>query len=288
MHRLEHRGIGAGGVDIGGGGEAEAALNRRAEIGQDVAEQVRGDDDVERVRRGDESRGHRVDMEACRLDVGKLAGDAARRLVPEHHRIFLRVRFRHRGELAAPRARLLEGEAQDAFDPGAGENGCLDRHLVRRADMHAPAGARIFAFGVLADAENVEVAAPQRTLDALEKAVRADVGVLREALADRQQQSVQRHRVRNRLGPTHRAEQNGVEATQCLDAVGRHHRAMRLAIGAGPREALALQRKSRDAGGLVQNLPGDPRDVDADAVAGNEGDPVSFHDAPRALQPTMT
>ncbi len=40
VHRLEHGGCRAVGVDIGGGGKTEAALNGRTKISQDIAEEV--------------------------------------------------------------------------------------------------------------------------------------------------------------------------------------------------------------------------------------------------------
>ena len=53
------------GVDVGRGGEAEAALDRRAEVGQDVAEEVGGDHDVEALGRHHHAGAHRVDMVAA-------------------------------------------------------------------------------------------------------------------------------------------------------------------------------------------------------------------------------
>ena len=44
------------------GGEAERALERAAQVGQDVAEQVAGDDDVELLRIEHHARGQRVDV----------------------------------------------------------------------------------------------------------------------------------------------------------------------------------------------------------------------------------
>ena len=149
----------------------------------------------------------------------------------------------------------------------------LDGHLVAGADMHAAAGAGVFAFGVLADAEDVEVGPAQRALDAREQAVRADVGVLHEGLADRQQQAVQRDGVRHLGGPADRAEEDRVEAAQDVDPVGGHHGAGGEAGLAGPVEARDLQPRPTcrcDGEGGVG-------DVAADPVAGDRGDPVGLH-----------
>ena len=48
--------------------DAEAAGDRRADVGEDVAEQVRRDDDVERLRMRDHARGERVDVVLAVLD----------------------------------------------------------------------------------------------------------------------------------------------------------------------------------------------------------------------------
>lgn len=144
--------------------------------------------------------------------------------------------------------RLLEAEAQDALDPGTGEDRGLDRDLVRRALVHAPAGAGILALGVLADAEDIEVLRAQRALDARQQAMRADVGILHERLADRQQQAVQRDGIGHLRRPADGAEQDGVETAQGLDAVFGYHTADLLVEGAGPREFCHLQRETQLAG----------------------------------------
>ena len=109
-------------------------------------------------------------------------------LVPEHHAVPLRVRFRDHGQvLARAGAGEVEGEAHDPLHPAAGEDRGLGRHLLRQAAMGAPALAGIFALAVLAHDHPVEVAGPdvaQRRDDAGQDAGRADVGVLIEALAD--------------------------------------------------------------------------------------------------------
>ncbi|MNX89200.1 hypothetical protein D3C86_1212070 [compost metagenome] len=88
--------------------------------------------------------------------------------------------------------RLLEAETQNALHALAGEDRGFDRNFIIGALMHAAARAGIFAFRVFADAENVEAIGFQRALHAGQKPVRADIGILHEGLADRQQQAVQR------------------------------------------------------------------------------------------------
>ena len=50
VHRLEHRRIRPRRIDVAAGRQPDAAADRRGQIGDDVAEQVVGDDDVEPAR----------------------------------------------------------------------------------------------------------------------------------------------------------------------------------------------------------------------------------------------
>jgi hypothetical protein len=54
MHRLEHRGEPPLGVGVRAGGQAQAAAQHSPQVGQQIAEQVRGHDDVEPLRPTDE------------------------------------------------------------------------------------------------------------------------------------------------------------------------------------------------------------------------------------------
>ncbi len=217
-------------------------------------------------------------MVAGNFNIRIFGGELLRHLVPEHHRIFLGVGFGDGSQLAATLLRLLEAEAQDAFHALAGEDGGFDSDLVFGALMHASAGTGIFTFGIFTDAENVESIRFQRSLHAGQKPVRADIGVLHKCLADRQKQAVQRYRIRHLRWPADRAQQNGVEAAQGLDAILRHHRAGLLVEGAGPGEFGAFKRKTGAFCCGVENLPGGISHAFADAVSGNECDAMRFQD----------
>ena len=103
----------------------------------------------------------------------------------------------------------------------------------------------------------------------------ADVGVLREGLADRQQQAVQRDGVGHPGGPADRAEEDRVEAAQGVDPVLGHHRAGGDVGLAGPVEARDLEPRPARRG----DREGGVGDGDADPVAGDRGDPVGLHAA---------
>src|SRR5690606_8882531 len=68
VHRLEEGRECALRVDVGAGRDADRAGAGRSQVGEDVAEQVRGYDDVEPVRVQDEVRGEDVDVELVDID----------------------------------------------------------------------------------------------------------------------------------------------------------------------------------------------------------------------------
>jgi len=75
VHRFEHRRVGAGGVDISAGGQADTAADRGSQVRDDVAEQVVGDDDVEAPGVGDQVDGRGVDVLVGHLDIRILLAD---------------------------------------------------------------------------------------------------------------------------------------------------------------------------------------------------------------------
>src|SRR5687768_12727157 len=199
-------------------------------------------------------------------------------LVPQHHAVALRVRLRHQGKvLARPLAGEVEGEAMDPFRSGAREGGDFHRHFVRQAGVHAAAGARILAFGVLAHDHPVDVLrVVHRRSNAGQQAGRAHVGVLVEALADRQAQAPQRQMV-GHLGRADRAEEDGVELLQLLEPARRN-------VGAGFLETLRApveipELDAEVAGQLLQHFDAGRNDLVADPVAGDRRDAVGLQAA---------
>ena len=78
VHRLEHRRVGAAHVEVAARGEADAAGDRGRQVGDDVAEQVVGDDHVVAAGVGDQVDRRRVDVVVGGRDVGELGGDRVR------------------------------------------------------------------------------------------------------------------------------------------------------------------------------------------------------------------
>src|SRR5690606_33697816 len=109
--------------------------------------------------------------------------------------------------------------------------------------MHPPAGAGVLALGVLAHHHPVEIArldAAQGTPYAGQQARRAHVGVLIEALADGEAKAPQRHVVGD-VRRADRAEVDGIEAAQLLEAVLGHHPPGAAVMLRAPVEGLHLE-----------------------------------------------
>ena len=100
MDGLEHRGAGAGGVEVGGGGAADPAGDCAAEVGEDVAEEVVGDYHVVATRILYEMDARRVDVVVGGRDVGVLSRDGVERALPEVARERQHVRLVYEGEVA--------------------------------------------------------------------------------------------------------------------------------------------------------------------------------------------
>src|SRR5690606_18687773 len=83
VHRLEHRRAGAGGDQVAGGGEPDPPGYRAAEVGEDVAEEVVGDDHVVLLGRLHEVDAGRVDVVVGGGDVGVLGGHLFEGALPE-------------------------------------------------------------------------------------------------------------------------------------------------------------------------------------------------------------
>ncbi len=226
--------------------------------------------------------GHGVDQHLVPGDIGKIGGDLAGDLVPQHHAVALGVRLGDDGQkLARPRLRQLEGEAHDAADAGAGEDRDFGRHFLRQAAMRAAALAGIFAFGILADDDPVEIVgrnARQRAPDAGQDAGRADIGILVEGLADGEAQAPERQMI-GHIGRADRTEIDRIEGFQALDAALGHQHAIGLVVIRAPREILDLQRELSRRGQRRPSRTAKPGSDDflADSITGNGCDVICLH-----------
>ena len=150
-------GSGAGGVEVRRGRPPDAAGHRAGEVGEDVAEQVVGDDDVVATGVRDEMDARRVDVVVRGLDIGVLGCDGIERALPEVAREGEHVRLVHQREMVTVAgAGEVEREAHAALDTEAGVDRTLCRDLVGRSVAEEPAFARVDPFGVLADHGEVD------------------------------------------------------------------------------------------------------------------------------------
>ena len=190
VDRLEHAWAAALRVDVGAGGDAHASGQGAAQVGEDVAEQVRSDHDLQRVRPEDEAGRHRVDEPLFGLDIGVFGGNVPEGVVPKDHAVLLGVALGDAGHLAAfARSGQVERVADDPLAADRGKHGGLDRHLVLRAAAREVAAANpgVLAFAVFPDDDPVDRlrgGIAQRTDDAREQFDRPHAGVLVESLAD--------------------------------------------------------------------------------------------------------
>ncbi len=174
--------------------------------------------------------------------------------------------------------RQLEREAVDARDARAGEDRSLGRDFLGQAAVRAAAAAGILALGVLAHDHPVDrLPAAQRAPDARQQPRGPHVGVLVEALADRQAQPPQRQVV-GHVGRADRAEEDGVERLEPLEPALGYVMAVLEVVVAAPREMLDRETESAVAGGeYLQHFQPGRDDFDADAVAGDGCDSVLTH-----------
>ena len=279
MHRLEHGGEFALRIEVGGGREPHAAGHRGAEVGEDVAEEIAAHHHVEPVGMGHEVGAEDVDVVALGRDVRVVGGDGREALVPIGHGVDDTVGLGGRREPASPPARELEGIPHHPVDALAGEDALLHHRLLLGAGVDAPAHLRVFALVVLADDDEVDVggaAVRERRGNPLEQLDRPQVDILPEGPAQRDQEAPERDMVRH-AGKAHRAQQDRVERAQHLDAVLRHHPAG-LAVGlAAPVEMLPVEADVVAPAGGLQHPHGLGHDLLADAVAGDDRDPIVRH-----------
>ena len=129
----------------------------------------------------------------------------------------------------------------------------------------------------ITQSRSLGAAALQRRVDAGQDPRRPHVRVLVEALADLQAQAPERDVIRD-VRIAGRAEQDRVLAAQRIEAVVRHHDAVRAEVVAAPVEGLELEAKgiARCSERFEQPLAGG-NDFLADAVARDAGDPIGLH-----------
>src|SRR4051812_34865711 len=280
MHRLEHRGELALRGQVRGRCDADRAGHAGSQIGEDVAEEVGPDHDVESVRALHEMRAEDVDVELVDAHVRVLLRHRLYPLVPVGHRDGDAVRLGRRGEmLLRPRLGQVERVAEDPIHALAREGTLLHHHLLVGAFVKAAADGGVLALVVLAHHPEIDVprfAIAQRRGHARHEADRADVCVLAEPAADRDEETPQRDVIGN-AGESNRAEEDCVVLADPVEPVARHHLAVLLVMLAAPGKAVPLELHAELPPSRLEHADSLGHDLVANPVSWNHRDPVALH-----------
>ena len=147
-------------VEVAAGGDAHAALDHGAEIGDDIAEHVIGDDDIEPFGVFDEPHGGGVDVGIIAGDIGKiLLADLVKGAFPEVKGVGQHVGFAAQRQFFGPIpfAGVFEGVAEATFDPAPGIDAFLDRDFVGGSFEHETTGSGVETLVVFADDDEIDV-----------------------------------------------------------------------------------------------------------------------------------
>jgi hypothetical protein len=244
VHRFVERCAPAGLIDRAQrrrGQHAERARCHCRAIGQDVAENIVGDDDVELRRRPYQLHRAIVDIQVAQCDVGKFGvAQGLHFLAPQHSRLH-HVRLVDRAHLAAARARELEGEPCDAADFG--------RSIGLRIEAAPLAVGQGFDAARLAEIDAADEFTHDDEIHALEQAVlqrrrliqrrdrddRPQIGEQFERAAYVRQAAGDARFPRNCIAihSAHGAEQNGVRrAHRVLGRLGQYLTEPAIGVGA--------------------------------------------------------
>ncbi len=279
MHRLEHRRIDAVRVDVARRRDADGAGASRAEVRENVTEQVRCHHHVELVGAQHEQRRQNVDVILVPLDVGIVLRHRFHALVPVRHGDRDAVGLRRGRQMLLRRlASELKGELQHAIDADTAHHRLLHHDLALGAAEHAAADRGILALGVLAHDPEVDVAglsSRQRRRHARHQPHRTQVDVLVELAAEQDQRAPQRNVIRDLRRPADRAEVDRVVLADLFLPVVRHHLLMLLVIIVGREVEMILpQLEAEFLRGRLEHAHALRHDLLADAVAGNDGDAI--------------
>src|SRR4029079_7341266 len=157
VHGLEHAGVAPAHVQVAAGGQPDAAGHGRGQVGQDVAEQVVGDDHVEPGRVLHQEDGRGVDVQVVGADLRVLGGHGGEDPLPEPAGVHQHVVLVHQGHLVAAPGGALEGVPYDALDAVRGVDAHLGGDLGGGAGTDDAAVADVQALGAFADDDEVDL-----------------------------------------------------------------------------------------------------------------------------------
>src|SRR5699024_2533933 len=181
------------------------------QVGDDVAEEVIGDDHVEAGGVGGHEDGGRIHVQIVDGDLGVFGRDGIHRAAPQVTGVDQHVVLVHEGELLA-RAGLGAGEgvAYHPLDAEGGVQADLGGHFVRGAHAHGAAVTHVRPLGAFADHDEVDLAGVgQGGGDSRQEAGGAQVDIVFQGEAQLQQQSALQH-AGGDAGIADGAQQDGV------------------------------------------------------------------------------
>lgn len=236
VHGLKQAGELARRVDVAGRRDADGTRARGAQVGQDVAEQIAADDDVEDLRPLHKVRRQDVDVVLVDAHVRVALLHVLDPRVPVRHRDADAVTLGRAGQmLLGPRLREVERVLEHAVDARARHDRLLHDGLAVRALEDLAADAAVLALGVLAHDPEVDVArlpARQGAFHARHQPRRPQVDVLVELAPELQQAAPEADVVGHLVRHAHGAEVQRVELRQRGVPVCREHVAVRGVVGA--------------------------------------------------------
>ena len=155
MHRLEHRGEGARGIDVRARRQADTAGDRGGLIGQDVAEQIVGHHDVESGRVGDQVNRRGIHMQIVGGHARVLGGDLGEDPLPQAPGVDQHVVLVNHRQMTPATRRQVEGVTHHALDPHGRVDAHLGGHLIGGAVAQRAAIARIQSLGAFAHHDEI-------------------------------------------------------------------------------------------------------------------------------------
>ena len=273
MDRLEHGRILVGRVDAARSGVADATDHGTGLVGDDVAEEVVGQDHVEAGRVGHHEDGGRVDVQVVvgdlRVFLGHLVDDA----LPHVAGVDQHVLLVHKGHVLPALHGQLEGVTHHALHTVGGVDGDFGGHLVRGATAHRAAGTAVQAFGAFTHHDEVDVTrVGERGGNALVQLGRTQVDVLVEIETELEQQATfENAGLDARIADG--AQQDGVGLLDALLFLFRKNRAV-TQIALGTQIELLIFEFGDAFGRLLQSLLSPRSHFLTNAIARNDGDGV--------------
>src|SRR5882724_4450712 len=176
-------------------------------------------------------------------------------------------------------ASQFERELQHAVHTASRENRLLNSHFFLGSFIEPPANARVFPLVVLTDDAEINLAGfpvLQRSLNPFKKPDGAQIYVLTESAADRNQQAPERNVIRD-TGMSNCAKEDRVKRPELLQAICRHHLSG-LHVGfTTPVECVPVPSKTKALSRSFQHADAFGHHLFPDAVSCNDCNIESFH-----------